>query len=172
MKQCRRQPLQHAVSVGLLIMSVFWILFFPWYLCFFMSIVLFQVLRKFWNRWKSRLEEKEEEQQQALTTVAYARYRYTEKCWEKVVQMWDLWTFDFLLKPGSTFGAWPFSCQLLLYFLWVVENLYPLLLCEMWEGDWFKPSSEACLDSLKMSPGPQLQSCQNKSITTAGVILI
>ncbi|XP_010154295.1 PREDICTED: protein SFI1 homolog, partial [Eurypyga helias] len=33
------------------------------------------VLQKFWNRWKSRLEEKEEEQQQALTSVAHARYR-------------------------------------------------------------------------------------------------
>ncbi|KAM6119980.1 protein SFI1 homolog [Phoenicopterus ruber ruber] len=33
------------------------------------------VLQKFWSRWKSRLEEKEEEQQQALTSVARARYR-------------------------------------------------------------------------------------------------
>ncbi|RMC05984.1 hypothetical protein DUI87_17529 [Hirundo rustica rustica] len=33
------------------------------------------VLQKYWNRWKSRLEEKEEEQQQALTSVAHARYR-------------------------------------------------------------------------------------------------
>ncbi|KAM6052387.1 protein SFI1 homolog isoform 2-T4 [Chlamydotis macqueenii] len=33
------------------------------------------VLQKFWNCWKSRLEEKEEEQQQALTSVAHARYR-------------------------------------------------------------------------------------------------
>ncbi|XP_010140267.1 PREDICTED: protein SFI1 homolog [Buceros rhinoceros silvestris] len=33
------------------------------------------VLRKFWNRWKSHLEEKEEEQQQALSSVAHARYR-------------------------------------------------------------------------------------------------
>ncbi|KFQ88014.1 Protein SFI1, partial [Phoenicopterus ruber ruber] len=32
------------------------------------------VLQKFWSRWKSRLEEKEEEQQQALTSVARARY--------------------------------------------------------------------------------------------------
>ncbi|XP_075023473.1 protein SFI1 homolog isoform X6 [Calonectris borealis] len=33
------------------------------------------VLQKFWNCWKSRMEEKEEEQQQALTSVAHARYR-------------------------------------------------------------------------------------------------
>ncbi|KAF4789976.1 SFI1 centrin binding protein [Turdus rufiventris] len=33
------------------------------------------VLQKYWNRWKSRLEEKEEEQEQALTSVAHARYR-------------------------------------------------------------------------------------------------
>ncbi|TRZ21002.1 hypothetical protein HGM15179_006183 [Zosterops borbonicus] len=33
------------------------------------------VLQKYWNLWKSRLEEKEEEQQQALTSVAHARYR-------------------------------------------------------------------------------------------------
>ncbi|KAJ7423738.1 hypothetical protein WISP_32407 [Willisornis vidua] len=33
------------------------------------------VLQKFWNRWKSRLEEREEEQQQALTLVAHVRYR-------------------------------------------------------------------------------------------------
>ncbi|XP_032054725.1 protein SFI1 homolog [Aythya fuligula] len=33
------------------------------------------VLQKFWNLWKSRLEEKEEEQQQALTSLAHARYR-------------------------------------------------------------------------------------------------
>ncbi|XP_051489513.1 protein SFI1 homolog isoform X2 [Apus apus] len=33
------------------------------------------VLQKFWNCWKSRLEKKEEEQQQALTEVAYAHYR-------------------------------------------------------------------------------------------------
>ncbi|XP_071428566.1 protein SFI1 homolog isoform X3 [Pithys albifrons albifrons] len=33
------------------------------------------VLQKFWNRWKSRLEEREEEQQQALTLVALVRYR-------------------------------------------------------------------------------------------------
>ncbi|KAM6247293.1 LOW QUALITY PROTEIN: protein SFI1 homolog [Porphyrio hochstetteri] len=33
------------------------------------------VLRKFWNRWKSCLEEKEEQQQQALTSVAHAQYR-------------------------------------------------------------------------------------------------
>ncbi|XP_075291209.1 protein SFI1 homolog isoform X2 [Opisthocomus hoazin] len=33
------------------------------------------VLQKFWNHWKSRLEEKEEEQQRALTSVAHAHYR-------------------------------------------------------------------------------------------------
>ncbi|KAI1232936.1 Protein SFI1, partial [Lamprotornis superbus] len=33
------------------------------------------MLQRYWNRWKSRLEEKEEEQQQALTSVAHARYR-------------------------------------------------------------------------------------------------
>ncbi|KAM6340098.1 protein SFI1 homolog isoform 3-T6 [Alca torda] len=33
------------------------------------------VLQNFWNRWKSRLEEKEDEQLQALTSVAHARYR-------------------------------------------------------------------------------------------------
>ncbi|KFP33720.1 Protein SFI1, partial [Colius striatus] len=33
------------------------------------------VLQKFWNRWKSHLEEKEEEQQQALTSLAQAHYR-------------------------------------------------------------------------------------------------
>ncbi|KAM6193627.1 protein SFI1 homolog isoform 2-T4 [Sarcoramphus papa] len=33
------------------------------------------VLQKFWNCWKSRLEQREEEQQQALTSVAHARYR-------------------------------------------------------------------------------------------------
>ncbi|KFP54179.1 Protein SFI1, partial [Cathartes aura] len=32
------------------------------------------VLQKFWNCWKSRLEQREEEQQQALTSVAHARY--------------------------------------------------------------------------------------------------
>ncbi|XP_021268867.1 protein SFI1 homolog isoform X2 [Numida meleagris] len=33
------------------------------------------VLQKFWNRWTSRLEEKEEQQQQALTSMAHAHYR-------------------------------------------------------------------------------------------------
>ncbi|XP_009706871.1 PREDICTED: protein SFI1 homolog [Cariama cristata] len=33
------------------------------------------VLQKFWNCWKSRLEEKEEKEQEALTSVAHARYR-------------------------------------------------------------------------------------------------
>ncbi|XP_030357620.1 protein SFI1 homolog isoform X4 [Strigops habroptila] len=47
------------------------------------------VLRKFWNRWKSRLEEKEEEQQQALTTVAYARYRRV-----LMRQVFDTWVLN------------------------------------------------------------------------------
>ncbi|KGL96182.1 Protein SFI1, partial [Charadrius vociferus] len=38
------------------------------------------VLQKFWSCWKSRLEEKEEEQQQALTSVALARYRGQTNC--------------------------------------------------------------------------------------------
>lgn len=46
---------------------------------FCVFLVLFQVLQKYWNLWKSRLEEKEEEQQQALTSVARARYRYAGK---------------------------------------------------------------------------------------------
>ncbi|KGL74590.1 Protein SFI1, partial [Tinamus guttatus] len=36
------------------------------------------VLQNFWNRWKSRLEEKEEEQEQTLTSVAQTRYRGKE----------------------------------------------------------------------------------------------
>ncbi|XP_010282996.1 PREDICTED: protein SFI1 homolog [Phaethon lepturus] len=46
------------------------------------------VLQKFWNRWKSRLEEKEEEQQQALTSVACARYR--RMLMRQVFDMWLL----------------------------------------------------------------------------------
>lgn len=46
---------------------------------FHVFVVLFQVLQKFWNRWKSRLEHEEEQQQQALTSVAHAHYRYAEK---------------------------------------------------------------------------------------------
>ncbi|KFV63295.1 Protein SFI1, partial [Dryobates pubescens] len=42
------------------------------------------LLQKCWSRWKSRLEEKEEEQQQALTSVAHARYRWA------VCAMWNL----------------------------------------------------------------------------------
>ncbi|KFV19713.1 Protein SFI1, partial [Tauraco erythrolophus] len=38
------------------------------------------MLQKFWNRWKSHLEEKEEEQQQALTSVAHAHYRHISPC--------------------------------------------------------------------------------------------
>ncbi|KFU95055.1 Protein SFI1, partial [Chaetura pelagica] len=33
------------------------------------------MLQKFWNRWKSHLEEEEEQQHQALTEVAHAHYR-------------------------------------------------------------------------------------------------
>ncbi|XP_009082343.1 PREDICTED: protein SFI1 homolog, partial [Acanthisitta chloris] len=44
------------------------------------------VLQKFWNRWKSRLEEKEEEEQQVLTSVAHARYRRV-----LMRQMFDTW---------------------------------------------------------------------------------
>uniref|UniRef100_U3JY94 SFI1 centrin binding protein n=1 Tax=Ficedula albicollis TaxID=59894 RepID=U3JY94_FICAL len=44
------------------------------------------VLQKYWNRWKSRLEEKEEEQQQALTSVAHARYRRM-----LMRQVFDIW---------------------------------------------------------------------------------
>ncbi|KAK2522983.1 Sfi1 [Columba guinea] len=44
------------------------------------------VLQKFWNRWKSRLEEKEEEQQQALTSVAHACYRRV-----LMKQVFDTW---------------------------------------------------------------------------------
>ncbi|XP_027737786.1 protein SFI1 homolog isoform X4 [Empidonax traillii] len=39
------------------------------------------VLQKFWNRWKSRLEEKEEQQHQALTSVACVRYRRALMRW-------------------------------------------------------------------------------------------
>ncbi|XP_064378308.1 protein SFI1 homolog isoform X3 [Dromaius novaehollandiae] len=46
------------------------------------------VLQNFWNRWKSRLEEKEEEQQQALTSVAHTHYR--EVLMRKVFDMWWL----------------------------------------------------------------------------------
>lgn len=54
---------------------------------FLIFIVLFQVLQKFWNCWKSRLEEKEEQQQQALTSVAHARYRYAEKYSYEFIQI-------------------------------------------------------------------------------------
>lgn len=65
---------------------------------FCVFLVLFQVLQKYWNRWKSRLEEKEEEQQQALTSVAHARYRYAEKCSYKLVEMWNLWALILFLS--------------------------------------------------------------------------
>ncbi|KFP98014.1 Protein SFI1, partial [Haliaeetus albicilla] len=38
------------------------------------------VLQKFWNHWKSRLEHEEEQQQQALTSVAHAHYRVLLQC--------------------------------------------------------------------------------------------
>ncbi|XP_068013302.1 protein SFI1 homolog [Melanerpes formicivorus] len=50
------------------------------------------LLQKCWSRWKSRLEEKEEEQQQALTSVAHARYRRV-----LMRQVFDTW----LLKAGK-----------------------------------------------------------------------
>ncbi|XP_027552614.1 protein SFI1 homolog isoform X2 [Neopelma chrysocephalum] len=50
------------------------------------------VLQKFWSRWKSRLEEKEEEQQQALTLVAHVRYRRVLMRW-----VFDTW----LLKASK-----------------------------------------------------------------------
>ncbi|XP_035412651.1 protein SFI1 homolog [Cygnus atratus] len=46
------------------------------------------VLQKFWNVWKSRLEEKEEAQQQALTSLAHARYR--KMLMRRVFDMWLL----------------------------------------------------------------------------------
>ncbi|XP_062446424.1 protein SFI1 homolog isoform X2 [Rhea pennata] len=46
------------------------------------------VLQNFWNRWKSRLEEKEEEQQQALTSVAHTHYK--EVLMRKVFDRWWL----------------------------------------------------------------------------------
>ncbi|XP_025930921.1 protein SFI1 homolog isoform X2 [Apteryx rowi] len=48
------------------------------------------VLQNFWNRWKSRLEEKEEEQQQALSSVAPTHYR--EVLMRKVFDIWWLRT--------------------------------------------------------------------------------
>ncbi|XP_069727520.1 protein SFI1 homolog isoform X2 [Phaenicophaeus curvirostris] len=48
------------------------------------------VLQKFWNHWKSSLEEKEEEQQQALTSLAHARYRRV--LMSRVFDMWLLKT--------------------------------------------------------------------------------
>ncbi|XP_026715915.1 protein SFI1 homolog isoform X2 [Athene cunicularia] len=44
------------------------------------------VMQKFWNCWKSRLEEKEEEQQQALTLMAHAHYRRV-----LMRQVFDVW---------------------------------------------------------------------------------
>ncbi|XP_055561163.1 protein SFI1 homolog isoform X1 [Falco cherrug] len=47
------------------------------------------VLQKFWNRWKSRLEEKEEKEQQALMSVAHARYRRV-----LMRQVFDMWLLN------------------------------------------------------------------------------
>ncbi|XP_061866337.1 protein SFI1 homolog isoform X2 [Colius striatus] len=47
------------------------------------------VLQKFWNRWKSHLEEKEEEQQQALTSLAQAHYRRV-----LMRQIFDTWLLN------------------------------------------------------------------------------
>ncbi|XP_059683689.1 LOW QUALITY PROTEIN: protein SFI1 homolog [Gavia stellata] len=47
------------------------------------------VLQKFWSHWKCRLEEKEEEQQQALTSVAHARYRRV-----LMRQVFDTWLLN------------------------------------------------------------------------------
>lgn len=51
------------------------------------------------------MEEKEEEQQQALTSVAHARYRYAEKYYYKFVPMGDSWAFGSHLKSGNTLGS-------------------------------------------------------------------
>uniref|UniRef100_A0A674HKJ2 SFI1 centrin binding protein n=1 Tax=Taeniopygia guttata TaxID=59729 RepID=A0A674HKJ2_TAEGU len=53
------------------------------------------VLQKYWNRWKSRLEEKEEEEQQALTSMAHAHYRRV-----LMRQVFDTW----LLKACTLQG--------------------------------------------------------------------
>ncbi|XP_032857375.2 protein SFI1 homolog isoform X2 [Tyto alba] len=47
------------------------------------------VLQKFWSRWKSHLEEKEEQQQQALTSVAHACYRRV-----LMRQVFDTWLLN------------------------------------------------------------------------------
>lgn len=72
---------------------------------FCVFLVLFQVLQKYWNRWKSRLEEEEEKQQQALTSVAHARYRYAEKYSYKLIQMWNLWALVLFLSMLIPLGA-------------------------------------------------------------------
>ncbi|XP_050836601.1 protein SFI1 homolog isoform X5 [Serinus canaria] len=57
------------------------------------------VLQKYWNRWKSRLEEKEEEQQQALTSVAHARYRRV-----LMRQVFDTWLLKTCQLQGYRMG--------------------------------------------------------------------
>ncbi|XP_071301666.1 protein SFI1 homolog isoform X1 [Agelaius tricolor] len=57
------------------------------------------VLQKYWNRWKSRLEEKEEEQQQALTAVAHARYRRV-----LMRQVFDTWLLKTCKLQGYRMG--------------------------------------------------------------------
>ncbi|KAL9833914.1 protein SFI1 homolog isoform 3-T4 [Geothlypis trichas] len=57
------------------------------------------VLQKYWNCWKSRLEEKEEEQQQALTSVAHARYRRV-----LMRQVFDTWLLKTCKLQGYRMG--------------------------------------------------------------------
>ncbi|KAF2976263.1 hypothetical protein EK904_002698 [Melospiza melodia maxima] len=57
------------------------------------------VLQKYWNRWKSRLEEKEEEQQQALTAMAHARYRRV-----LMRQVFDTWLLKTCKLQGYRMG--------------------------------------------------------------------
>ncbi|XP_010084272.1 PREDICTED: protein SFI1 homolog [Pterocles gutturalis] len=73
------------------------------------------VLQKFWNRWKSHLEEKEEQQQQALTSVAHARYRRV-----LMRQAFDTWLLRACkqqeYRMGEKRAVLHFERQLLLYF--------------------------------------------------------
>ncbi|XP_068065123.1 protein SFI1 homolog isoform X3 [Anomalospiza imberbis] len=57
------------------------------------------VLQKYWNRWKSHLEEKEEEQQQALTSVAHAHYRRV-----LMRQVFDTWLLKACKLQGYRMG--------------------------------------------------------------------
>ncbi|XP_066056082.1 protein SFI1 homolog isoform X2 [Chamaea fasciata] len=73
------------------------------------------VLQKYWNLWKSRLEEKEEEQQQALTSVAHARYRRV-----LMRQVFDKWLLKACklqeYRMGEKKAVLHFQRQLLLCF--------------------------------------------------------